>query len=115
MSSWTPSIVPSGGDESVYLVVDDFGKLGRAWCETDIEATDLETVITYMLEGQYTNPVRVVGFNTAEGLAGDVSEDVADEIRKRCDLQDEDVPAYLEGFMDRHANRDRCQLTLRLV
>lgn len=43
MSKWTPSIVPIGEDETVYLVVDDFGKLGCCWRETDVEATDLET------------------------------------------------------------------------
>jgi hypothetical protein len=26
-SSWTPSIVPSGNDETVYLVADDFGRI----------------------------------------------------------------------------------------
>ena len=66
MGNWTPSIVPSD-DQTVYLVVDDFGRHGRAWRETDIEQTDLETVIIGMLEGQYSSPVRVVGFNTAEG------------------------------------------------
>jgi hypothetical protein len=29
--SWTPSIVPNGYDETVYLVLDDFGQLGRAF------------------------------------------------------------------------------------
>jgi hypothetical protein len=45
-SSWTPSIVPTDNDETVYLVADDFGRLGRAWREADYyEANDLETVI----------------------------------------------------------------------
>jgi hypothetical protein len=44
MRSWTPSIVPTD-DESVYLVLDDFGKHGRAWREADAEGADLETVI----------------------------------------------------------------------
>jgi len=66
-------------------VVDNFGRHGRAWRETNVEETDLETVITDMLEGQYSDPVRVVGFNTAEGWSRDVSEDVAQEIRYRCD------------------------------
>jgi hypothetical protein len=63
-SSWAPSIVPSGNDETVYLVADDFGRLGRAWPEADYEATDLETVIHDFLTGQYSNPIRVVAFNT---------------------------------------------------
>ena len=29
-SNWTPSIVPNGTDQTVYLVADDFGKIGRA-------------------------------------------------------------------------------------
>jgi hypothetical protein len=52
--------VPNGDDRDVYLVVDDFGRPGRAWRETDVEATDLETVILNLLQGQYENPVRFV-------------------------------------------------------
>jgi hypothetical protein len=90
-------------------------RLCLAWCETDVEATDLEGVITDLLDSQYNNPVRVVGFNTAEGWSRDVSEDIADEIRRRSDLQMTEVPASLQEFVDRYENRDRKQLTLRLV
>ena len=30
-SNWTPSIVPNGDDQTVYLVADDFSKNGRAF------------------------------------------------------------------------------------
>jgi hypothetical protein len=73
-SNWTPSIVPNGDDQAVYLVTDDFGKHGRAWAESDYETTDLETVIQDLLSGQYTNPIRVIAFNTAERWSEDVSE-----------------------------------------
>lgn len=113
-SNWTPSIVPST-DQTAYLVADDFGQIGRAWREADLdEATDLDTVIGDMLAGQYSNPIRVIGFNTAERWSEDVSEDVAREILRRCDLQQTEVPAQLQGFVDRHLG-DRRQLTLRLV
>jgi hypothetical protein len=115
MGSWTPSIVPNGDDQNVYLVVNDFGRHGTAWCETDVEETDLENVITDLLDGQYNSPARVVGFNVAERWARDVSEDVAEEIQRRCDLQLTDVPDFLQDFIDRHASRDPRQLTLRLV
>jgi hypothetical protein len=52
MGNRTPSIVPKGDTENVYLVIDDFGNFGRCWRETDIEMTDLETVITDLLAGQ---------------------------------------------------------------
>jgi hypothetical protein len=115
MGNWTPSIVPRGGDETVYLVADDFGDLGRVWRETGVEATDLETVITDLLNGQYNNPVRVIGFNTAEGWSRDVSEDIAHEVRRRCDLQMTDPPVCLEGFLEEHERGNQRQLTLRLV
>jgi hypothetical protein len=113
--SWTPSIVPRSDDQNVYLVVDDFGRHGRAYRETDVETADLETVIVDLLDGQYDNPVRVVAFNTAEGWSQDVSEDIAQELRRRCDLQLRDVPSSIQDFVEQHeGNRDR-QLTLRLV
>jgi hypothetical protein len=115
---WTPSLVPNADDHNVYLVMDDFGRSGRAWREVDVEATDLETVILDLLEGQYKNPVRVVGFNTAEGWSQDVSADVAQELRHRCDLQMRDVPFFLQDFVDRYEGRYhdvQLPLPMRLV
>jgi hypothetical protein len=117
-SGWTPSIVANDDDQNVYLVIDDFGRNGRAWREADVEATDLETVILDMLEGQYKNPVRVVGFNTAEGWSQDVSADVAQELRQRCDLQMRDLPFFLQDFVDRYEGRYhdiQLPLPIRLV
>jgi hypothetical protein len=115
--NWTPSIVPGDHDETFYLVADHFGRIGRAWREGDYdyEATDLETVITDFLTGQYSSPFRVVAFNTAERWSEDVSEDVARELRRRCDLQMRELPASLLDFVERHEGPDRRQLTLRFA
>jgi hypothetical protein len=56
-----------------------------------------------LLDGQYKKPIRVIGFNTAEGWSQDVSADVADELRRRCDLQLRDVPSSIEDLVERHA------------
>jgi hypothetical protein len=112
-SEWGPSIIP-GEDQTVYLVLDDFGHRGQAWRETDLKDTDLEAVITDLLEGQYNNPVRVVGFNAAEGWARDVSADVVAEIRRRCDLRMTGVPANLQNLVELHEGRTD-QQQLRLV
>jgi hypothetical protein len=101
---WTPSIVPRDDDHDVYLVVDDLGRLGRVWREADYEATDFETVVTDLLQGQYKNPIGIFAFNTAEGWSRDVSADIAAELRRRCDLQLRELPAWLQHFV---------QLTLR--
>ena len=114
-SEWTPSIVPNGDDQNVYMVADDLGRLGRIWPESDLERTDLETVIQDLLEGQYKNPIRVISFNTAEGWSQDVSADVAEELRRRCDLQLRDVPLSISDFVERHAGDADRQLGLRLV
>jgi hypothetical protein len=114
MGNWTPSIVPKEDDQEVCLVIEDLGRLGRIYTEADVGATDLETVITDMLSGQYSNPVKIVSFNIAEGWSRDISADVAQELRRRCDLQLTDVPASIADFVDRHEGRAR-QLSLRLV
>jgi hypothetical protein len=106
-SNWTPSIVPNGNDQTVYLVADDFGKPGRAWVEANYDTTDLETVIQDLLTGQYSSPIRVIAFNTAERRSEDVSEDVAHELRRRCDRQMRDVPFFLQDFTDRSEGRYR--------
>ena len=106
-SNWTPSIVPNENDQTVYLVANDFGKPGRAWAEAEYERTDLEAVIQGLLTGQYSNPIRVVAFNTAEGWSEDVSEDIAHELRRRCDLQMRDIPFFLQDFTDRYEGRYR--------
>jgi hypothetical protein len=111
--SWTPSIVPNGHDQTIYIVLCDYGQLGQSYCETGPERADLETTITDLLSGQFDNPVRVVAFNTAERWSEDVSEDIAREIMRRIDLAGGEL-SDLEDFVDEHVGVER-QLTLRLV
>jgi hypothetical protein len=113
-SGWTPSIVPNIGDQNVYLVLDCFGRAGCAWRETDVEGTNLETVIVDLMSGQYNDPQRVIGFNTVEHWSEDVSEEVAREIRRRSDIANQDVSSSLDNFINRYAGRER-QLALRLT
>jgi hypothetical protein len=107
--------VPNGADQrTAYLVVDNFGRLGSVYRETDVEWSDLETTIADLMSGQFNNPVRVVAFNTFERWAQDVSRDIALEIQSRCDIDGRDVPENLRDFVDSHAGPDR-QLALRLA
>src|SRR5689334_11734285 len=96
----SPSIAPHQTEQDTYIVLDDFGdKLGRAWRETDEGAADRDAVIRNLLAGEYSNPVRIVAFNPAEGWSRDVTMDVADEVRRRLVEQDEISEALL-AFMD---------------
>jgi len=98
----SPSIVPQRADQDTYLVLEDFGRLGCAWRETDADDADRETLIRDLVEGQYSHPVRIVAFNTAEGWARDVTMDVVDELRRRY-AQFGEVPGPILDFME--ANR----------
>ena len=114
-SNWTPSIVPgSDGDQDTCLVIDDLGKLGLIYCESDVETADVENVIEDLLDGQYYNPIRVISFNVGDGWSRDISAQVAAELRRRCDLQLRDVPSSIQDFVERHEGRSR-QLSLRLL
>jgi hypothetical protein len=101
----TPSIVPDRAEQTVYLMADDLGRPGLIRAESDLEHTEIETVIMDMLQGEYKSPLRVIAFNTAEHWSEDISQEVARELRLRCDLQQRDVPFFLQAFVDRYEGR----------
>jgi hypothetical protein len=91
-------------DVTVYLVVNDFGKFGRAFVEADIAEADRETVLCNFLTGQYSNALRVVAFNTAEGWSRDVSEDLAGALLERAFDDDVNLTEHTKRFIKRHMN-----------
>jgi len=94
-----PSIEPKRFDRDIYLVLDDFGaRYGRAWRET----SDRETVIQSLLVGEFSDPIRIIVFNTVEGWSRDVTVDIADEVRRRY-AEIDDVPDSVLQFTE--ANR----------
>ncbi len=113
-ASWTSTTVPYGADQTVYLVIDRFGGLGSVYRETEVERTDLETIIADLMSAQFNDPIRVVAFNTLEHWAEDVSEDMAIEIQTRCDIRGDRVPEHIQDFVASYTGPTR-QLVLRLV
>jgi hypothetical protein len=106
-------MVPYGADETAYLVVDRFGS-GSLYRDTEVERTDLETVISDFMTGQFNDPIRVIAFNTLEHWSDDVSGEVASEIQTRCDMEGTAVADHLRDFVERHTPTTR-QLSLRLA
>ena len=96
------TLVPESSD--VYLVLEDFGRLGRAWRETDEAGTSRATLIRNLIDEQYENPVRIVAFNTAEGWSRDVTIDIADELRRRY-VEFGEVPEAVLAFMEANQRR----------
>lgn len=109
---WSPSLVPAGIHDTVYLVV-DCGPGGCVWREADVNGTDLDTVIADLMSGQYPDPLCVIAFNVGENWSRDVSADVASELQRRADLVNEDLSSTIEDFVRQHVSPDR-QLALRL-
>jgi hypothetical protein len=101
----TPPLSPSHvgtvyQDDTVYLVLDDFGKFGQAYRETDPTQADRQTVVANLLSGQYERPLRIVAFNTAEGWARDVTAEIAQQALARAD---HDLSPAVRDFVERTA------------
>ena len=71
-----------------------------AWRIPPIEDT-IDSVVDDLLEGQYNNPVRVIGFDASERTSRDVSADAARELRQRCVDQRREPPEFLREFLGR--------------
>jgi hypothetical protein len=99
----SPSVVPYGADQTVYLVTDWLDARGSADREIEVERTDLESIIGELMSGQFNDPVRITAFNTLEHWSDDVTAEVAAEIQTRCDMDGEPVPEHLKEFMARQA------------
>jgi hypothetical protein len=97
--------VPYGADQTLYLVADRLSRRGAVYCEIEIERTEIETIITDLLAGQFSDPVRVTAYNTLEHWSQDISGDIAAEIQSRCDIEGVAVPAYVEDFVHDHTGR----------
>jgi hypothetical protein len=99
MSPHTTSLAPEF-DVTVHIVLDDFGKAGRAYRETAEEAANFDTVVDDLVTGQFNNPVRVIAFNTSEGWSRDVSEDVARELLRRAAKEDKPLAGAARRFVE---------------
>lgn len=92
---------PPPEDLTVYLVLDDFGREGRAFREADYDRCDLGSVTADLLAGEFENPTFVVAFNLREGWARDATREVILEVRRRVRATGGKVPIWLSEFVDR--------------
>ncbi|MGB8051134.1 MAG: hypothetical protein WCF53_25025 [Pseudolabrys sp.] len=108
MRSQTPPLAPGGPgfDVTVHIVLNDFGPLGRAYVETDEAEAGEATVVENILSGQYSHPVRVVAFNTAEGWACDVTEDIARAVWSKARSEYRPIGKSVQEFLERTLGAD---------
>ncbi|MGY3240049.1 hypothetical protein ACVMAJ_006939 [Bradyrhizobium sp. USDA 4448] len=100
----SPSIVPTDRlDRDMHFVLEDFSS-GPAWRETDEDSTDFRTLISDLLSGQYSHPIRVVALNPLEGWSRDASEDVAQALEQRV-AEGFEVTEPVREFIERFTGR----------
>jgi hypothetical protein len=100
-------LAPVGFDLDVYIVLDDFGSIGRSYRETAEEGADRESLIRDLMGGQYNNPVRIVCFNTGQGTARDVTLEIAQEIQDRVSRKGEEISPGLRDFIEWEIERSK--------
>ena len=110
----TGPMVPYGADQTLYFVVDRLDRRGSVGREAEVERTDLEAVIADLILGRFSDPVRVIAFNTLEHWSQDVSRDIAAEIQTRCDIERETIPEHIQDFVLSHTGRARRSALQRL-
>ena len=88
-------------DVTVHIVLNDFGPLGRAYVEADETDADEATIVENLLSGQYSHPIRVVAFNTAEGWARDVTEDIALAVLSKARHEHRSISIAAQEFLVR--------------
>ncbi|MGY8661705.1 hypothetical protein Q3C01_04970 [Bradyrhizobium sp. UFLA05-109] len=96
--------VPYGADQTLFVVID---RISGAR-EIRIERTDLDQAIGEFIAGCFSDPVRVISFNTLEHWVKDISADVALEIQSRCDIDGTDLPDHLRDFVESNICASAC-------
>jgi hypothetical protein len=103
MRQTTPIPLSPTWNGTVYIVLEDFGKFGRAYRETQEARADRQAILADLLSGQYELPLRIVAFNLAEGWARDVSAEVAQEALAQAEQSGNDVPQSVCSLLERTA------------
>ena len=106
MRNQTPLAPHEPFDVTVHIVLNDFGPLGRAYAETDEAEADEATIVENIMSGQYSHPLRVVTFNTAEGWGRDVTEDIAQSVLNKAQNEHRPISIVVQEFLVRTLGGD---------
>jgi hypothetical protein len=85
---------------TVHIVLNDFGRFGPAFVETDPGEADLETIVRNLLAGHYERPIRVDAYDIGAGIARDASFEIARVVAERGN--GDRLPAGVRTFCERY-------------
>jgi hypothetical protein len=100
------SIAPGRSADVVYLVLDDIGPIGKAYREADPGEANEKAIIDNLISGQYSRPRRVVAISLMEGIAHDVTTDVALKVLKRAIARGWKLPKATRELVERAIDFD---------
>jgi hypothetical protein len=104
MKPTSPSLAPSF-DIDTYLVLDEVAH-SRVYRETEEIDADRAAVMLDIAAGQYNRPFRIVAFNTGEGWARDVSEEIAREMLDAAVRSGQPLTRSARNFIERATDED---------
>jgi hypothetical protein len=93
------SIVPST-EHTTYLLMDEIGENGNVWREMSEGEANESTIVQWIIDGQFSRPIRIVAFNTDDGWSYDMTRNIA---TKLLDLNQDGVAlsAAARDFVER--------------
>jgi hypothetical protein len=100
------SIAPGRSGDVVYLVLDDFGPIGKAYRKADPGEADEKAIIDNLISGQYSHPQRVLAISLMDDFARDVTTDVALKVLKRAIAQGCKLPKATRELVERAIDTD---------
>ena len=88
-------------DVTLYAVLADFGRHGRAWVEREAETADSRAcLVGDLMSGEIARPIAIHARNVVEGWARDVTVEVAEEVMGRTLAAGQPVSVELKCFLE---------------
>jgi hypothetical protein len=101
------SIVPDQPQSgTVHMVLNDFGRSGRAWIEMDENETDERDIVNGIIDGEFNRPMKIAAFNLDEGWARDVTEDIARAVIATAAAEHRRLGRSAAEFVERATGKD---------
>jgi hypothetical protein len=98
-----PTLVPAF-DATLHFVLCDFGKLGKAYVETDPNEADRAAIVAGMVSGQYGSPLKVIAVQP-DGTWRDISIEIAAEVDRTAEREGRTLNEGTQAFVMAHPGR----------
>ena len=71
------SIVPNNTEHITHPLLDEIGHYGGIWREISAEDANETTIVQWIIDGQFSCPMKIVAFKTEDGWSRDVTQEIA--------------------------------------